>query len=391
MNLFVTIHADGFHGVSQSAYDVICALNSSGEDLAVFSNDQCKLSDSSFQSQAKVTWFKKLPEYPSLHIGNKIAFSIWMWLKNIRMVHSKRKETEHKIKDLHPKRIFVNSLGSHDLWVSLRSLFNTQVTLIVRESPHHFYDNSSRLKWAQEALQLYDNYIFVSDNVRQEWEETGILDSKRHYYIPNCCREDLTEKIQLKRVDDVRDKLGLPGDGFIITCVASIQKRKGQDILLEAVKNILKNNPSTVLCLVGPVLSDLGGNLLLENIDNYSFRDQVMFVDGTNDALSYIYASDLVVLPSRAEAMPRVILEAMALKKAIIASDVDGIPELIQDRKEGLLFPREDKNRLAQCLQTLLDDDALRLEYGENAYRKYWSSFKREKQIERWKEVLDVV
>ncbi len=66
--------------------------------------------------------------------------------------------------------------------------------------------------------------------------------------------------------------------------------------------------------------------------------------------MDLLHAADVLAFPSRAEAMPRTILEAMVMKKPIVASDVDGIPELIEDGKTGLLFASGDSQGLLEGL-----------------------------------------
>ena len=75
------------------------------------------------------------------------------------------------------------------------------------------------------------------------------------------------------------------------------------------------------------------------------------------ESVKFIEATKIFVLPSRTEAMGRVILEAMSAQKVVIGSNVDGIPHYIKDKENGLLFQSENVDDLAKKIITLLDDN----------------------------------
>ena len=106
-------------------------------------------------------------------------------------------------------------------------------------------------------------------------------------------------------------------------------------------------------------------------------------------ALKYIASADIIVLPSRTEALPRVILEGMALKKPIIASDVGGVSELIENNIQGLVFNAEDVNKLSDCIKVLLDDGQFIKNLSEKAHEKYWNFYSRKIYNKNWSNFLD--
>ena len=104
--------------------------------------------------------------------------------------------------------------------------------------------------------------------------------------------------------------------------------------------------------------------------------------------MEFIYGADVLVLPSRAEAMPRVILEAMALGTPVIASDVDGVSELIENGKSGFLFSPTDTPSLVSAFHAWKNElnniDCI----IENAQQKYWDNFSRKQQIQRYQQAV---
>jgi glycosyltransferase involved in cell wall biosynthesis len=81
---------------------------------------------------------------------------------------------------------------------------------------------------------------------------------------------------------------------------------------------------------------------------------------GERDTLKEIAEADILVLPSFMEGLPIVLMEAMAMGTAVVASRVAGIPELVEDGKSGLLFTPSNWNELAKCMRRLIADNALR-------------------------------
>jgi glycosyltransferase involved in cell wall biosynthesis len=79
--------------------------------------------------------------------------------------------------------------------------------------------------------------------------------------------------------------------------------------------------------------------------------------------------ADLLVVPSSSEGLPAVIMEAMASGLPVIASEIDGIPELVRDGETGLLVPPCNAERLAEAIIRLLDDPSLARRMGETGRR----------------------
>jgi len=115
------------------------------------------------------------------------------------------------------------------------------------------------------------------------------------------------------------------------------------------------------------------------------------FLGEKKNALEYLYAADLLIFPSRAEAMPRVILESMILRTPIISTDVDGIPELITHGQHGLLFRIENSDELAELIYTVSTNRVFSEKLSTNAQMHYWRDFSRQKHASRYKKLLDKI
>jgi glycosyltransferase involved in cell wall biosynthesis len=118
---------------------------------------------------------------------------------------------------------------------------------------------------------------------------------------------------------------------------------------------------------------------------------RVRFLGQTSDVYERVYAADLLVLASRAEASPLVVLEAMALGTCVIAADVDGVGEQVVDEETGLLFHRDNTQELTGCLLRLSRDASQRARLARAARARYLERFSRERQLGRWSAVLRAV
>jgi glycosyltransferase involved in cell wall biosynthesis len=167
--------------------------------------------------------------------------------------------------------------------------------------------------------------------------------------------------------EEARKKLGLPVDIPMVLFFGSLVRYKGPDILLKAFKQINDEFPEAILIFAGRgqllnELSDLSKELGVEN--------HVTFVGFVEDDLKPLYykASDIFCLPSTtmAESFGIVNLEAMAAGIPIVASNLGGIPDIVQDGINGILTNPGDFESVADALRSLLLNGDLRVKMGNN-------------------------
>jgi L-malate glycosyltransferase len=126
-------------------------------------------------------------------------------------------------------------------------------------------------------------------------------------------------------------------------------------------------------------------------IKNHPQCDRIHLTSEVSDAMSYVRAADLLLLPSLGEVMPLSILEAMVLKTPVLASKVGGISEMIEDGISGSLFDLENSKDFVKKFLLLKKDSSLRKRLAKNAYRRYHSFFSRINHTKRWKTTLDTI
>ena len=165
-------------------------------------------------------------------------------------------------------------------------------------------------------------------------------------------------------------------------------EQSGADILVEALPEIAAQVPNVKLYFVGSGADSEYARTLRARLEELGLTAHAEFVGYREDGMSYTYASDLFVLPSRAESQPLVILEAMALGTPVVATNVDGIPDMIQGGAEGYLFDPAKPAELAARVVELYRDKALRDAFAERASQTYWRRFSKAQQVSRYGEVV---
>jgi glycosyltransferase involved in cell wall biosynthesis len=198
-----------------------------------------------------------------------------------------------------------------------------------------------------------DHLIAVSSSIVAKLEHEGRhgapvsliyngVDLERYDHQVPCCT--------------LREEYGLPESGPLVGVVARLEPEKGHPTLIEAWPAVLAAYPDASLLIVGEgtrreALGELVASLGLER--------SVVFTGRRDDVPAVTKSLDVAVLPSYREAQGLTILEAMALSRPVVASNVGGIPEMIADGKTGLLVEPHDAIGLAEAIVRLLADHPL--------------------------------
>ncbi|MHA1381445.1 MAG: glycosyltransferase [Candidatus Helarchaeota archaeon] len=136
---------------------------------------------------------------------------------------------------------------------------------------------------------------------------------------------------------------------FKILTIANFSYNKGLHILLEAAKLVLKENQKIGFFIIGHG-TKMQRDSLKEKIKYLGISNNIILIGFSEDIYSYLYNSDLFVLSSVKEGCPFSILEAMSASLPIVATNVGGIPEILNHGEYGLLVKRKDSNELAQTI-----------------------------------------
>ncbi len=199
--------------------------------------------------------------------------------------------------------------------------------------------------------------------------------------------------IDLERFDTYTEPFEEYMDGKInILFVGRLERRKGFRYLLEAYRKVKKDNPNIRLIVVGPINKmRLHYKFLTKT---YSLKD-VIYVDYvSNEDLSRFYhTADIFCAPSTGrESFGIVLLEAMAARKPVLATNIDGYASVLCQDVDGLMVPPKNITALAETLKVLIDDKQLRESLGkrgrEKAERHSWDKVSRS-VMDYYEQVID--
>lgn len=162
----------------------------------------------------------------------------------------------------------------------------------------------------------------------------------------------------------LRARLDIPREAWIIGCVAVLRSWKGHLYLLEALKELWAQDLPAFLVLVGEGPYRV---VIEDKIKALGVEDRVRMVGHQEPVAPWLALMDAVVLASYAnEGVPQALLQALAMGKAVVGTDLGGIPEIIHSEETGLLAPPRDSAALAQSLHRLWAAPAL----GEQCGRR---------------------
>lgn len=150
-----------------------------------------------------------------------------------------------------------------------------------------------------------------------------------------------------------------PQETFEILCVGRLTPAKGQHLLIDAADRLARQGRSVLLRLVG---SGPDEGSLRNHAGRLTSPMTIIFEGAVNqDRIRSMYATaNIFCLPSFAEGLPVVLMEAMAMQIPCVSTNIAGIPELIRNEVDGLLVPASDLDALTEALARLMDDSELR-------------------------------
>jgi glycosyltransferase involved in cell wall biosynthesis len=218
--------------------------------------------------------------------------------------------------------------------------------------------------------------IAVSEATRSFHVAQG-LDPRKVVTVHNGV--DLDRFRPRPRTGRLRDELGIPVHALVALTVGQIGLRKGWDVLADAEARLAGRFPSLHVLLSGERYSDKPETVAYEQAVRERFAaampGRAHFLGYRDDMPELMNAADLLVHPARQEPFGRVLLEAAACGLPIVATDVGGTAELLDDGRSARLVPPGDADALAGAVSELLDDAALRTRLGEAARRRVEAGF----------------
>jgi glycosyltransferase involved in cell wall biosynthesis len=178
---------------------------------------------------------------------------------------------------------------------------------------------------------------------------------------------------------ELRRGLGLPSGVPVVGSVGRFVLYKGYAYLLEAARLVRQKIPEARWVLVGD--GELRGEMEAQ-CRRLDLEGTVYFAGWQERVAEHLALFDLFVLPSLGEHFGRVLLEAMAMAKAVVATDAGGVPEIVLHGQTGLLVPPADPEAMAAAVITLIQDRSLASRLGAAGRRRVESEFSLDRHVE---------
>lgn len=212
------------------------------------------------------------------------------------------------------------------------------------------------------ALKRCDYITPNNQEHKQRLLELGIPEEKITV-IPNGIN---IKKFKPGNQFTLRRKLNLPKNKKILLFIGWLIPRKGCDYLLKAMPEVIKQNKNLKLIIIGEGILE---NQLKNLAKELQITDYVDFIGkkSPDEIPLWMNAADIFVLPSLSEGKPNVVGEAMASGLPVIATSVNGTPDFIENNKNGFLIPAKDSLVLAEKINLLLKNTALRNRFVKNS------------------------
>ena len=253
---------------------------------------------------------------------------------------------------IHTQLEFANVLGN----VAARLLRIPSVsTLHTLNTPQRGTENwRAQLDWF--VLRAFcSRVIAVSENARRHHIKYGHIPEEKIITLYNGIDPSAFQPLDENARREKRNSLNVPENAFVFLTVAVLREPKGIQYMLEAMPQIVKSAPHAHYLIVG---EGDHGKILKKITASLQIEEHITFAGQRNDIPEILSASDAFVLPTLMEALPTVLIEACAAQKAIVASSVGGIPEIVTDGVNGYLVPPAQAQSLENaCLKLIQHND----------------------------------
>lgn len=303
-----------------------------------------------------------------LMLGRRRTLSPREWWRLVRYLRRERVDVLH-----------AHMFGSN-VWAPLLGRLAGVPVVIATE--HSWTYEGQRVRklldgfWIGRAVTAF---VAVSPEDARRMHEIERVPRKRIRMIPTGLLRDPAELHGAPGT--LREELGLPAGTPLVGAIAMLRPMKAVDVLVESFPHVLERVPDAHLVVAGD--GPLRGEVE-EVIARLGVGDRVHLLGVREDVPNVLRSLDVVVLPSDSEGSPIALIEAMVAERAIVASDVGGMPAILDGDRCGVLVPPRTPPALGAAVAGLLEDPARRAELASRARDRAMAEYTLERVRDRW-------
>jgi glycosyltransferase involved in cell wall biosynthesis len=298
-----------------------------------------------------------------LELGRRSKLDVWRWWPLVRLLRSGRVDIVH-----------AHKFGSN-LWAAVLSPLADVPVLLAHEHTWSFAGQPLRRIVDREVITRASTaFLAVSESDRRKMIEIEGIPAEKIRFVPNGIPDQPPGDRRRARAE-----LGIPPDAPVVGTVCALRPQKAVEIALAAVARLATEQPEVRFVVVG----DGPERPRLErDAERLGVRVHFLGRRPNTEIPDLVAAMDVVVSSSRFEGTPLAVLEWMAAGRAIVATDVGGVPALIDDGVEGVLVPPLDAATLSAAIARLLGDPIERERLGSAARLRQQKEFRLEHTLD---------
>jgi glycosyltransferase involved in cell wall biosynthesis len=284
----------------------------------------------------------------------------------------------------------INLIHAHDVRASIAAkLASVNLDIPVISHIHVEYDwlkTRSILRTIDRFFRnKYDLTLACSEKVKEFYcKHNSKCDGSKVVALPNSFNFSEFNKIHITCNMDFKVINSIPVEPYVFGYIGRLIDVKGIDLLIETFDLFHKKYTNSILVIVGDGIER-------ENLVNlsmkYNLSSVIHFMGYRMDVYNWLNIFDSFILPSKREGLPLTILEAMAMKKIVISTNVGGIPELIHDKYNGILLKERNTENLLMSMKYVYENRNEVREIEENAYKHLILNYSTYDYIMRLQEV----
>ena len=239
----------------------------------------------------------------------------------------------------------------------------------------HFYRGAPWLTWVlyfpMEWLAAFwtDGMIVLNEEDRQTARYLRAISADRVFLLPGVGlpTAGFRQPLGTGERESLLSQLGIPADSRCVLCVAELNRNKNQRQLIRAWPEVLRAVPGAVLLLAG---EGAGEEALRREVGQLALQERIFFLGFRGDIPALLQLAEVVALASYREGMPRALMEAAAAGRPVVATDVRGSRDVVEDGRTGFLVPVGDNSATARKIVFLLKNPEQAAQMSSAALQK---------------------
>lgn len=319
---------------------------------------------------------EKVDILQTYHFSSDIWGTFWAKLAGVKVIISNRRDMGFWRK------------GHHVLAYKLINRWVSKI-VVVAEAVKKMVTETEGVP--EEKIEVIYNGVELIEEINFNANDRGLYADDRKWNPRQSALDSRPSALKehINSQHDYRVEFGISPSDIVILHTANLRPVKGHSCLLQALSLVIARFPNTKLLLIGD-----GGTLKEElqvQAQALGIEKNVLFLGIRKDVRMILPIADICVLPSLSEGMSNAILEYMAAGKAVVATNVGGNPELVENGGNGILVEKENVKQLQSALMALIEDPDLRKKMGERALKRIKDLFTMETMVNKYEYLFESI